>query len=81
VRIGWIIYLVSFVLGSRPPAMGVGLMLKIRCFHSFYLLILSLYLPLVMVFVVVIWLLVWELVTTMGRMGRKWGTMMRYDTK
>jgi len=44
--------------------MGVGLMLKIRCFHSFYLLILSLYLPLVMVFVVVIWLLVLELVTT-----------------
>lgn len=50
--------------------MDAGFTLKIRCFHKAELLIIVLYLPLFMLFVVRIWLLVWELVTTVSRMGR-----------
>jgi len=55
----------DFVLGSRLSAYDEAFSLKIRCFHSFNLLILAFYLPLVVVYLVGIWLLLVKVVTTM----------------
>jgi hypothetical protein len=69
VKIGWIIYLVSFVLGSRRAMVDAGFTRYIKQLHPFCLLIVCFYLPLVVDFRVGIWSLLPEFMTIVVKMG------------